>query len=1494
MPYIGASNNSNFSFNSLKEKHSINGKTGKDSGSGTNVHKFRDPQQDEPDSGSVSGTNESVSSTSSMSAAPVESFRPIINPLEKATSSNFIDSSIDTNRSANTSSGNNKFTNTNSNTNNNFHMAKRSKSIDSVASSMTDIDMDELYTLPNESTHSYSYNPLSPNSLAVRLSILKRSLEIIISNPKIILNTPDIDTFKNDHPQQQVSANANNISNSPNNSNNNTLLNNPENIYKNRYGDLRSYSSTYAISSLRSKRSYSMSNAGPPNLNVLTKTNTNSNYNNNINNNLQFQSAKFTPTSAALSAFVANTTRENSIVSPTINTTNLKQRTNSLAILPHLLCENDNSPIFHNNSNNFNYNNTNKINFDYKSNNNDTNSTIVFKKSFNTERTTTVDSDSENDEFLKNSNNNNNNSTNNNNIDINNNNNDFSNFDDEEFVDEQRSNLISLLELLNETLENNTSEKASDLHMLSLNNISKLILPDDKSDLSRTSSSSNPSLKSDIDNDITTTNNTTRSNLTGSTDNNSSDNLSSSNNDSNNINVNHISNLQHIEDTKMLRLKRVLLNSLAEPFFERNISFEESLFEDDETLKKGIENLARDDINGNIDVSNIKPQQDYGRILHTFTSAKNSAPQAIFTCTQQHPWHFKAANDLTCLIFGISQNVLRALTLLDLIHTDSRDFVIHKMLTTEDQELVFTGEIIGIVQPGSTNNDLIWASFWAKRKNNLLVCVFEKVPCDYVDVMLNYDNFGIEKIVNKNYLLHDLDEHGNENEMTITVPQLSKKDNDITNHTQFSHSNFQLSTDSNSSSENTTRSSTPTLSDHSKLKKTVKFASSHRDLKSISHSLAKLVDDIKNEVILTDDDKNITMPIRVSNHINATRYFTINHSTSNIPCAVSSSVLHSKLKLKIHSLPYQAGLFVIDSHTLHLISFNKSVSKNMFGRHFIDLVDKPITEIIPSFKDMMSFMNKNYPHLNITNPKNRGLVLTEHFFRKIKAEMEDCPEDFYTSVGIEGLHIDGFSIRVDFQIRILNSNYAFVWLTHSRDVAFEDYKTNPSQLRMLRENELAYMSSSGSSIASSKRTTSKVPVEELNNLSLRDNTPTVAKPITTPVDANVTYKMKNLVVEDEIKNETSDAMIGKPLRIIPTELEIKNRLSQLYGTDKSQFVKDGNFKVDKSLIISKISTTTTPIMEEKRLEDTTITEESTFDAHINSKVDNSNLTFPTTTFLHTPVHNIGSLKHKIKFSDFIILQKMGEGAYGKVNLCMHKQHKYIIVIKMIFKERILVDTWVRDRKLGTIPSEIQIMATLNKQPHENILSLIDFFEDDDYYYIETPVHGETGCIDLFDLIELKTNMTELEAKLIFKQVISGMKHLHDLGIVHRDIKDENIIVDSKGFVKLIDFGSAAYVRSGPFDVFVGTIDYAAPEVLSGDPYEGKPQDIWAVGILLYTIIFKENPFYNIDEILEGDLKFGDTTDITTDCTDLIALILNRNVQKRPLIEEINNDKWLEI
>jgi serine/threonine protein kinase len=149
---------------------------------------------------------------------------------------------------------------------------------------------------------------------------------------------------------------------------------------------------------------------------------------------------------------------------------------------------------------------------------------------------------------------------------------------------------------------------------------------------------------------------------------------------------------------------------------------------------------------------------------------------------------------------------------------------------------------------------------------------------------------------------------------------------------------------------------------------------------------------------------------------------------------------------------------------------------------------------------------------------------------------------------------------------------------------------------------------------------------------------------------------------------------------------------------------------------------------------------------------------------------------------------------------------------------------------------------------------VDYFEDSDYYYIVMPLHGEG--MDLFDYIELNDRIEESEIRRMFKQIAQGVCHLHDNKIVHRDIKDENVILDqANGGLRLIDFGSAAYLKPGrKYETFVGTLDYAAPEILRGHTYEGKPQDVWALGILLFTLVYRENPFYDIDEIMGRELR----------------------------------------
>lgn len=98
-----------------------------------------------------------------------------------------------------------------------------------------------------------------------------------------------------------------------------------------------------------------------------------------------------------------------------------------------------------------------------------------------------------------------------------------------------------------------------------------------------------------------------------------------------------------------------------------------------------------------------------------------------------------------------------------------------------------------------------------------------------------------------------------------------------------------------------------------------------------------------------------------------------------------------------------------------------------------------------------------------------------------------------------------------------------------------------------------------------------------------------------------------------------------------------------------------------------------------------------------------------------------------------------------------------------------------------------------------------------------------------------------------------------------------------------------FFRDGSHLLTVSIIDYAAPEVLAGRSYRGKEQDVWALGILLYTIIYKENPFYSIDEIVDHDLRVPYV--MSEASIDLIRRMLDRDVEQRITIGQVMESEW---
>ncbi|KZT61375.1 kinase-like protein [Calocera cornea HHB12733] len=245
----------------------------------------------------------------------------------------------------------------------------------------------------------------------------------------------------------------------------------------------------------------------------------------------------------------------------------------------------------------------------------------------------------------------------------------------------------------------------------------------------------------------------------------------------------------------------------------------------------------------------------------------------------------------------------------------------------------------------------------------------------------------------------------------------------------------------------------------------------------------------------------------------------------------------------------------------------------------------------------------------------------------------------------------------------------------------------------------------------------------------------------------------------------------------------------------------------------------------------------------------------------------------------------GRGAYGLVKRARRVDANGLpfgpsLIIKYVIKSRILADSWKRHRQYGTIPIEIYVLLFLTNVPHlslprpwhpgrkdfppglvrepvqqrghDNIGKLLEFWEDAHYYYLVMPFE-EPGT-DLFDLVEANpAGLKPYEVRSLFGQIADAVEFLHSKGIIHRDLKDENVVLGHDGTCYLIDFGSCASGwREGKYwDTFSGTLDYAGPEILRGERYTGKPQDVYALGVIGYVLLVGECPYATATEAQAG-------------------------------------------
>lgn len=288
----------------------------------------------------------------------------------------------------------------------------------------------------------------------------------------------------------------------------------------------------------------------------------------------------------------------------------------------------------------------------------------------------------------------------------------------------------------------------------------------------------------------------------------------------------------------------------------------------------------------------------------------------------------------------------------------------------------------------------------------------------------------------------------------------------------------------------------------------------------------------------------------------------------------------------------------------------------------------------------------------------------------------------------------------------------------------------------------------------------------------------------------------------------------------------------------------------------------------------------------------------------------------VLWMEYLPKRKIGEGNCGEVWEVQNATTGELAAVKVLKKTVNAADK---------VKREVSTMSHVGN--HENVLSLIAAYEDDKSYYLLLEL-GTAGC--LLNRINEKKGLGEDETRHLFRQIVAAIKHCHDNGIVHRDVKPDNIVLShgidlnsppaspasslaslsslstasslsstSAGacdlVAKLGDFGLAVTLKPGRrIRNYAGSFPYEAPEVTVEDPSYNHLADVWSLGVLLYVMLFTKMPPGDLlinGLAPESRLPSG-AKNVSPEAVDLLRSILQVNPKERPTTAAILSHKWL--
>eukprot|EP01117_Protostelium_nocturnum_P020704 TRINITY_DN945_c0_g1_i1.p1 TRINITY_DN945_c0_g1~~TRINITY_DN945_c0_g1_i1.p1 ORF type:complete len:273 (+),score=91.08 TRINITY_DN945_c0_g1_i1:276-1094(+) len=252
------------------------------------------------------------------------------------------------------------------------------------------------------------------------------------------------------------------------------------------------------------------------------------------------------------------------------------------------------------------------------------------------------------------------------------------------------------------------------------------------------------------------------------------------------------------------------------------------------------------------------------------------------------------------------------------------------------------------------------------------------------------------------------------------------------------------------------------------------------------------------------------------------------------------------------------------------------------------------------------------------------------------------------------------------------------------------------------------------------------------------------------------------------------------------------------------------------------------------------------------------------------------------------IKLLGEGSFGKVTLAKRQSDGSEVVIKSIQRS---------PDRLRLIENEVEAGRKLK---HPGIVEFVDYIETAETSYIVLEYVEGT---DLFELLSARgfAPVPEGTARRMFKSLAKAVRFSHRKGIAHLDLKAENVLVSSKGGLKLIDFGlSNPVTPKKQCQQWVGSPDYASPQILLRQPFSETKADVWSLGVILFIMLVGQIPFdrderYQALQVGRHPIVRWEELPVVLhpDAKDLLSRMLDIDPNSRISMGDVVNHKWVK-